>query len=200
MRDYIKEMLATWTAHGEQGAYVLAGQLLRDIRNDVIRLQKQESAIQALGAVLREHPDVDTSTDPTPPDPDFDMIEPSERPKIIVEAANDAYWERENDNWSRTGDSFIKAQEVLDHIRRRGLDLGVQQPLAVIGTVLSSAEGFHRIARNTFEVLPKTDTPDKGNSQQSGYGSSPQSGYGSECQSGYGFGGRPIEAVDDLPF
>ena len=193
MKDYIKEMLETWTASGEQEAYVLAGQLLQNIRKDVLRLQKQEAAIQALGAVLREHPDVDTSADPTSPDPDLDLIEPSERSKIIVEAAYDANWERENDTWSRTGESSITAQEVLDHITRRGLDLGVQQPLAVIGTVLSSAEGFHRIARNTFEVLPKTDTPDKGSSRQSGYN-------GPVVRPRPPFGGGPPDDVDDLPF
>jgi hypothetical protein len=152
MRDYIRELLETWTARGEQAAYVLASNLLQDIRNDVVRLRRQESAIQALGAVLKEHPAVDTSADPVDSDPDLDPIEPSERSRVIIEAAGEVYRNRENNTWTATGTELVKTQEVLDHLRSKGLDLGVQQPLAVIGTVLANAVGFQRVARNTFEV------------------------------------------------
>ena len=156
MRDYIREMLDVWTEAGEQAAYNLASHLLQEIRNDVARLKKQESAMQALGLVLREHPAVDVSADPIDPGPGLDPIEPSERSRVILEAAKEAYEDREKDNWNRTGTRLIKTQEVLDHLWSRGLDLGVQQPLAVIGTVLASANGFSRIARNTFEVIEVT--------------------------------------------
>ena len=152
MKDYIRKLLETWTAHGEQAAYTLATNLLQEIRNDVVRLRRQESAIQALGAVLREHPAVDTSTDPVDSDPDLDPIEPSQRSRVIIEAANEVYHDREANTWTATETGLIKTQEVLDHLRNRGLDLGVQQPLAVIGTVLANATGFQRVARNTFEV------------------------------------------------
>ena len=157
MRDYIRQLLETWTLEGEQAAYVLASDLLQEIRNDVVRLRRQESAIQALGAVLREHPAVDTTADPVDSDPDLDAIEPSERSRVIIEAADEVYRDREANTWTYTGTTLVKTQEVLEHLRRRGLDLGVQQPLAVIGTVLANAPGFHRVARNTFEVYPATD-------------------------------------------
>ena len=157
MRDYIREMLDAWTNQGEQAAYELASQLLQELRNDVARLQKLESAILALGQVLREHPAVDVSADPADPRPGLDRIEPAERPTVILEAAGDISWEVRNNNWNGGQTILIKTQDVLNRLRSRGLDLGVQQPLAVIGTVLASAKGFKRIARNTFEVIQDQD-------------------------------------------
>ena len=62
MRHYLKELMETWTNHGEQAAYSQVRALLHNIRDDVVRLRKQEEAIQALGQVLRDHPDVDSSS------------------------------------------------------------------------------------------------------------------------------------------
>ncbi len=151
MKDYVKELMETWTNHGEQTAYSRIRELLHEVRNDVVRLRKQEEAIQALGQVLRDHPDVDASADPIDVPDGLEPIEPSERSRFIIEAAAEIYEDNLNDNFRGAEPAFIRAQDVLDLLRRRGLDLGVQQPLAVIGTVLSSADGFHRIARNTFQ-------------------------------------------------
>ena len=152
MKDYVKELMETWNSHGEQAAYSRVRELLHEVRNDVVRLRKQEEAIQALGQVLREHPDVDLSEDPGDVAAGLDLIEPAERPRLIVEAATEIYQDIRGNSFGESEPVLIRAQEVLDTLRRRGLDLGVQQPLAVIGTVLSSATGFHRIARNTFEI------------------------------------------------
>ena len=165
MRDFVKELMSVWTERGEQAAYVAGSRLLQELRQDIAHLEKQESAIEALGVVLRDHPAVDTSEDPSYVPPELDTIEPSERPRLIVEAAQKAYFQRENSPWTTTGLPQVKSQEVLDQLRTQGLDLGVQQPLAVIGTVLSSANGFHKIARNTFQVrdpsvLPPYDETD----------------------------------------
>ena len=151
MRHYLKELMETWTNHGEQAAYSQVRALLHNIRDDVVRLRKQEEAIQALGQVLRDHPDVDSSTEPADVPDGLEPIEPSERSRFIVEAAYEIYYDNLNDNYRGSEPAFIKAQDVHDLLKRRGLDLGVQQPLAVIGTVLSNADGFHRIARNTFQ-------------------------------------------------
>ena len=156
-RDYLKEMVEVWAHEGEQAAYDLAVHLLQEINRDVTRLKRQESAIRKVGEALREDEAVDVSADPVDPGPGLDPIEPSERPRIILEAAKEAYEDRESGHWSRTGTGHIKTQEVLDHLRSQGFDLGVQQPLAVIGTVLASAKGFKRIARNTFEVIQDQD-------------------------------------------
>ena len=104
-----------------------------------------------MGQVLREHPDVDISEDPGEVSAGLDLIEASERSRLVVEAAQELYLDLVRDPSVDEGSMLIKTQDVLNLLRRRGLDLGVQQPLAVIGTVLSNAHGFRRIARNTFE-------------------------------------------------
>ena len=173
MRDYLKELMETWTSHGEQAAFSRVRVLLHDIRDDVVRLRKQEEAIQALGQVLRDHPDVDSSAEPADAADGLESIEPSERSRFIVEAAYEIYQDNLNDTLGGSEPALIRARDVLDLLKRRGLDLGVQQPLAVIGTVLSNADGFHRIARNIFQHQPgETPSP-----------------------SDYGY-----NAVDDLPF
>ena len=48
---------------------------------------------------------------------------------------------------------MVRVQDVLAELQRRDLDLGVQQPLAVIGTVLSRSEYYQKIARNTFHRI-----------------------------------------------
>ena len=157
MRDYVKELLNGWTEYGEQAAYTLAGQLIRDLRDDVALLKRQESAIQALGAVLREHPAVDSSADPADSEPGLDVVEPSERSRMIINAAVKCFYQRERSPLTATRTNHVSTQEVLDYLRGQGLDLGVQQPLAVIGTVLANADGFDKIARNTFEFNPEED-------------------------------------------
>ena len=159
MRDYVKDLMETWTNDGEQAAYSRVRGILHDIRDDVVRLRKQEEAIQALGQVLRDHPDVDSSAEPADAADGLEPIEPSERSRFIVEAAYEIYDDIRNDSFRGAEPAFIKAQDVLDLLKRRGLDIGVQQPLAVIGTVLSSADGFHRIARNTFQVQKEATPP-----------------------------------------
>ena len=175
MRDYVKELMETWTSNGEQAAHSRVRELLHDIRNDVVRLRKQEEAIQALGQVLRDHPDVDSAADPAEAPDGLAPIESTERSRFIVEAAQEIYFDALNDNFRTSEPTFIRAQDVLDLLRRRGLDLGVQQPLAVIGTVLSSANGFHRIARNTFQYTEEKRVLSDG-------------------------GPPPYEETDDLPF
>ena len=159
MKDYVKLLMETWTSHGEQAAHSRVRELLHEIRSDLARLRKQEEAIQALGQVLRDHPDVDTSTDPVDVPDGLEPIEPSERSRFIVDAANELYQDILNDRFMDSESALIRAQDVLELLRRRGLDIGVQQPLAVIGTVLSNARGFRRIARNTFQVQEESTPP-----------------------------------------
>ena len=144
--------METWTAQGEQAAHSRVRELLHAIRGDVLRLRKQEEAIQALGQVLRDHPDVDTSNDPTDVPPGLEPIEPHERSRFIIEAAEEIFREYQSrQHWEDPSPILISCQSVHNLLKNRGLDLGVQQPLAVIGTVLNGASGFHRVARNTFQ-------------------------------------------------
>ena len=150
MHDYLKELMSAWSEDGDQAAYVAGGRLLQELRRDISLLEKQELAILALGAVFLENPNVDASQDPGYFPTVLETVDPLERPKVIVKAAKQAYREREKNPWSATGTAEIKSQNVIDQLRSQGLSLGVQQPLAVIGTVLSSASEFRKIARNTF--------------------------------------------------
>ena len=159
MRDYVKELMETWTSKGEQAAHIQVRDLLYEIRGDVVRLRKQEEAIQALGQVLRDHPDVDTSTDPVDVPSGLEPIEPLERSRFIVEASVDLFQEyQRRQHREDTSPILINCQDVHNLLKNRGLDLGVQQPLAVIGTVLNSAKGFHRVARNTFQYTQEEES------------------------------------------
>ncbi len=150
MRDYAREMIEAWTNNGEQAAYDLGQELLAEIQDAFLTLKRHESAIQALGMVLQDHGDVDpTAADPVEPEPGLDTIEPSERPRLIIEGALEVLGNQQN--WGGSEANLVKTVAVLDVLQGKGLDLGVQQPLAVIGTVLTNAENFTKVARNTFE-------------------------------------------------
>ena len=149
MRDYVKAMMSTWATQGEQAAYDLGVELLEKIDVDFERLRAQASAIQALGIYLRDVSDV-AIVEPSRA-PHLDTVEMSERPRLIVEAAL-ALWQR-----LPPGNNLIKVQDVLQEMNNLGIDLGVQQPLAVIGTVLARADRFKKVARNTFEYRHPID-------------------------------------------
>ena len=151
MRDYVRELTDVWGSEGEQAAYLMVNQLRGDIRNDVARLQKQDAALHALAAVLRDYPGVDTSEDPFD-DVEAEMadsagaavVDPKWRSSYIHSLAHDLT----HASW---GESFT-VQELLDEIHRRFASLGVKQPLAVIGTVLSNSPQFKRVAPNTYQT------------------------------------------------
>ena len=155
MKDYMKEMLHTWSTEGEQAAYDLGLKLLGEIEAEQERLVNQASAINALGKYLQDTANVVARSTNT--NPELDIIEPAERPRLIVEAATEI-WQNQKDSWLGADAEFVKVQAVLERLKEQGLDLGVQQPLAVIGTVLASADGFKKVARNTFEYAPQPQT------------------------------------------
>ena len=150
MKDYIREMMDAWTGEGEQAAYDVGKRLLKEIESAFAYLRRQESAINALGSVLQEHANVDTTAEPVESTPGLDTIEPSERSRLITEAATEV-WGAQQDSWGGAERNLVSIQSVLEALNNKGLDLGVKQPFAVIGTVLASADGFKKIARNTFE-------------------------------------------------
>ncbi len=156
MRDFVKEMLDTLSKQGDQIAYDLGVELLLEIEAERERLNNQASAIVALRRYLQDiGKAVDPETDPYPP---LKKIDPVARSREIIQTAHDV-WEaqqREYSPWDREA-MLIKVQDVLERLTSKGLDLGVQQPLAVIGTVLSGATDFTRVARNIFEYIPEPD-------------------------------------------
>ena len=145
MRDYVRAMMDMWRTEGEQAAYDLGPELLQQIDAEFNRLRNQAEVINALGIYLRDTSEVEDLT------PRLDTVEMSERPRLIVEAAI-ALWRH-----LPPGNNLVKVQHVLQEMNSNGLDLGVQQPLAVIGTVLARADGFTKVARNTFEYRQPID-------------------------------------------
>ena len=152
MTDFTRKMMDVWSHDGEQAAYDLAPQLLTEIEADQEKLSNQASAIRALSKVLEGIDGVIARS--TSLDPGLDVIEAPERPRLIIESAREV-WRSQQEEWSgKPGVYFIRGQDVLERLRIKGFDLGVKQPLAVIGTVLTSADGFKKVARNTFEYTP----------------------------------------------
>ena len=157
MRDYARELIGVWTIEGDQGAFDRAIDLLREIKADIANAQREFAAIEALIVVLRNRPGVNTlMEEPAEPENGLDPILAELRPKHIIDAANAVLWQKEGSfarEWETNSDGLwrVTTLEVLQYIENQRLSLGVKQPHAVIGTVLANAEGFERIARNTFE-------------------------------------------------
>ena len=165
MRNFVEEMLLAWTGESKQAAYNTGIHLLGEIRKEFEHLKRQETAIQALGSYLREDPEIDqTAASPEPElainETQTNEIEPDQRPRMILQAA-DEVWESQQNVWGGSETNLIDARNVHSALRNKGLDLGVSQPLAVIGTVLASAAGYTKIARNTFEYTLPTP-PEEG--------------------------------------
>ena len=157
MKDYARELLDVWTNQGDQAGFDRATELLLEIRFDPIaNAQREYSAIEAIIAVLRNRPSVSIVEESADNENGLDPILPALRSQRIIETAEQICWEQEDASsrgWGSNNDGpcRVTTQEVIERIERQGLTLGVQQPHAVIGTVLANAERFERIARNTFE-------------------------------------------------
>ncbi len=146
MPNYVLEFVKVWSESGEEAAHKVGDDLLRRIDEEHRELRREATALRALLAYL--HSDGSEGTSASDGDPSLDIIEAPQRSRLITEAATEVL------NRLPEDENLIKGQDVLDQLRQDGLDLGVQQPFAVIGTVLNSANGFTKIARNTFEYKP----------------------------------------------
>ncbi len=152
MTDFTRKMMDIWSQEGEQAAYDLIPHLLTEIEAAQEKLNNQASAIRAFGKVLEGTDGIVARSANL--DPGLDVIEAPERPRLIIEAATEV-WRSQIEERPGNPDAYlVKGQDVLERLRSRGLDLGVKQPLAVIGTILTSADRFEKIARNTFEYTP----------------------------------------------
>lgn len=157
MRDFTRVMMDVWSKEGEQAAYDLGPQLLREIESEREKLNNQATAIMALAKYLEDTVGVIARS--TDLDTRLDVIEAPERPRLIIEAATEVF-RTQHEEWPSNSDAhLIKVQDVQERLRTKGLDLGVKQPWAVIGTVLTSADGFSKVARNTFEYTPPPPPP-----------------------------------------
>ena len=148
-RDYVREMMDQWTAKGDQEAYDVGWGLLSEIEKAIDGLKKQDIAIRALEKHLEG-----LGVTPRAQAPALDTVALEERPRLIAEAALKIW------HGLPSGYDLIKAQDVQQELRKKGLDLGVKHPLAVIGTVLSNSDEFRRVARNSFEYVGHPEPPD----------------------------------------
>ena len=158
MRNFVDEMLLACTGESKQAAYDTGIRLLREIQREFEYLKRQETTIQALGSYLREDPEIDQNVEspepePATPESQTNEIEPAQRPRMILQAA-DEVWEAQQTPRGGSETNLINTRDVHLSLENKGLDLGVRHPLAVIGTVLASADGYTKIARNTFEYTP----------------------------------------------
>ena len=148
MSDYVKWMTEAWHKEGPQAAFDMGNKLLSEIEAEVHQLEWAKNTIRALAVYLRETGLAEDNTE----FPKGDVVIPSHRANLIMEAAYHVKFE--------TSSSTITVQDVLQELNNRGLDLGVKQPLAVIGTVLARADDWTKIARNTFEFTPAPRSAD----------------------------------------
>ncbi len=148
MKDCAREMLDVWSSDGVQAAYDIAPSLVEQIEAEIAALKRQSEAIRAVVRYLEQTDIIVTREPPS----GLDAALPKERPGLIVEAAV-AVWRR----LPSTSGDCVKVEAVLQELESaRGIDLGVKQPLAVVGTVLARATGFTKVARNTFKYDPSS--------------------------------------------
>ena len=145
MADFVKEITEVWNQEGVQAGYDRGEILLEKIAEEIRGLQSQRTTITA----LMQHLEV-SGARTTLQYEMFESVRAPDRPQVILDAAA-AVVE------AASGGLVVNVQEVLAELQRRDLNLGVKQPLAVIGTVLSRSEHYDKIARNMFqrvETLP----------------------------------------------
>ncbi len=145
MVDFVKEITEVWNQEGVQAGYDRGKILLEKITEEIRGLQGQRITVSALMQHLEA-----SGARSTPQLALFESVRGPDRPQVILDAAA-AVLE------AASGDLVVNVQDVLAELQRRDLDLGVQQPLAVIGTVLSRSEYYDKVARNSFrrvEPLP----------------------------------------------
>ena len=145
MTDFVKEITEVWSQEGTQEAYDRGKILLGRIAEEIKNLQGQRTAITALMQHLEASGARATNQLSL-----LEEVKAQDRPQVILEAA-EAVMD------STSGILVVRVHDVLAELDRREVNLGVQQPLAVIGTVLSKSPYYQKSARNTFyriEPLP----------------------------------------------
>lgn len=147
MTDFVKEMTDVWDQEGVQAAYDRGQLLLGKIAEEIRSLHGQQTAITALMQHL-ESAGAQHSRQITL----FESVKAPDRPQEILDAA-EAVLD------STSGIFVVRVQDVLEELDRRHLDLGVKQPLAVIGTVLSRSAYYQKIARNSFHRIEPLPIP-----------------------------------------
>ena len=146
MGDLVKQMVKVWHGQGAQAAHDRGTELLKEASDEIRGLRKQHTAITTLMNHLQE------SGAQTPqPIPSPETLGATSRPQAILKAAEAVM--------TKTPEGLIvKVPDVLAELERQHLALGVKQPLAVIGTVLSRSKRYRKETRNTFHAIGEHQT------------------------------------------
>ena len=143
--DYYRKLIVTaatdeWLAHQQARDYV------RDIHDEVRQLQDQLRHVSGFLQYLGDKLNIQEAEELPPPP--FIGQTPVSRHQLIMDAASTIVG---------AGGETVSTQAVILELERRQIELGVQQPHAVIGTVLSRSEQFKKVATNTFEFVGRQD-------------------------------------------
>lgn len=163
MRDYVQELIKL-AAEDERAAFQQATQFLAEIGREATHLEQQRALIgqfytylatktgqAGLGPLivpLRATATKAAPSSPTPQPPG--TIAPSNRSQEVRDTALAMVKE---------GQHVIHTHALFNRMTAGGKSLGVQQPLSVIGTVLSSTPGFSKIDANNYAWDNGEDRP-----------------------------------------
>ena len=148
MADLVKEITEVWNQAGAQDAYDRGKILLETITEEIRGLQGPTRSPSPLSCNILRRPGHEARLNMEL----FDSVRAPDRPQVILDAAA-AVLE------ATSGGFMVDVQDVLAELQRRDLNLGVQQPLAVIGTVLSRSDYYHKAARNSFRRVDPLPLP-----------------------------------------
>ncbi len=137
MRDYVGELIKL-VGKDEEQAYKLAEQFLEKLQAEIQERRALIDSVENFRRMLTPRL-VEREFSPT-----TQVVPRIERPDRIREVALELV---------SMGDNVVTTRGILARLKNRGFDLGVKQPYAVVGTVLSRLNEFKRVDVNTFEYI-----------------------------------------------
>ena len=148
MEDYYGKLIPV-AAEDEGLACQQARDYMAEIQREMGRLQEQLRHVASMYEYLSRKLNLAEPTEIT--NIAFSPASvgtPVGRHQVIMQTALDLV---------RSGTPSLSPQRVMEELNQKQVDLGVQQPHAVIGTVLGRSEGFRRVAENKFEYVGRRE-------------------------------------------
>ena len=148
MRDYYEELISLAASGDPRAVSVQANEFAREINAEISNLRQQFDYVIHMRDYLVTKIADEIDSEPVEEEVEEEMkeIPRIERSGHIRGAALELV---------REGFRKVSAQMVQDTLAKMRYSLGVQQPNAVIGTVLSRAPEFKRTDANEFEFVDR---------------------------------------------
>lgn len=147
-RDYYEELIK---AAGSQPHYQVvrhANDAVNAIREELAYWEQQQTLVSQLHQyMLSKQRQTTQPAHQTGATVTTRTISPAQRSGVIQGTARQLAAE---------GHGTLTSQDITNRLAETGFVLGVQQPNAVIGTVLSSMPEFERVATNVFKYVTST--------------------------------------------